>query len=103
MRDVEFIRQVATSVLWQIEDQMDSGLTFDEAKRRAIARAEPAWKHLTTAADIRTVCWSIAPTDLSKAARQRSFERCLADIERNRDRKAGRIEKLLYRITGLVW
>ena len=103
--EIEFIRQVATAVKWAIEADVEGGKAFQTAKRERIKQAEPSWRMLAweTRQAVLAVCWSIAPADLSPATRRRAKARHLEEIERARGSPAGRVERLLYRLTGLCF
>lgn len=102
---MEFIQEVATSVKWRIEEMVERGEDFDAAKARAIYQAQKAWKHLPgdTVHAILTVCWSISLADLSPRTRRVMKANYLALIEKHRGYRAGWIERLLYRMTGMVF
>lgn len=101
----EFVANIATAVKWRAEELIEAGMPFDEAKRQAIAKAEPTWKHLLP--EIRqaalNVCHSIGPADLSKRTHRIVKARFLADVEAHRGHKAGRIERAFFAVTGMVW
>lgn len=100
-----FIQEIATSVKWAIEIDVEAGKAFGQAKVDRIKQAEATWTHLTPymRQAVSNVCWSIAPADLSRRTHRAVKARMLAEIEWHRGYKAGAIERLLFRVSGHVF
>jgi len=100
--DVEFVRQIATAVLWKTEEYVEEGMPFDDAKALAVKRAASSWRHLTKERRdaVLAVCNGIALSDLS--------DRCRSVMEMRHRRaleatgRLGWFGRSLLRLTGLV-
>lgn len=103
--ELHFVRDAAAAVLWRIEDMVEAGATFAEAKKAAIAQAKPSWRWFPehVAQGIEAVAESLQPGDMSRRTRRIAEDRSLQAIEEGRGRPAGYMERLLYRLTGYVY
>lgn len=103
--EVELVHDTATACLWAIEDKVVGGMAFDAAKAAVIKQALPAWKGFGpgVAEGVRRVVGSYTYADMDRRIHRKHRDDFLAGIEKARGKKAGRIERLLYRATGLTW
>lgn len=102
---LDLIREIATATKWAIEIDMEAGKPFEQAKRDRIKQAEIAWKGLTPdmAQAVRNVCWSIAPIDLSRRTHRAVKDQLRQSIEEARGKPLNWMDRLLFRLTGMVW
>lgn len=100
---VELVHNASEAVRWRICEMVQRGTPFHEAKERAIRQASASWRGFgpEVAEGINRVVSSYRLSDLDKPALRRVRERSLVQIEVMRGRKAGRIERALFRLTGL--
>lgn len=101
----EFIADVATALKWKVEEDVEAGKPFDQARAARIKQAEVAWTGLTPdmAQAVRGVCWSIDLPDLSPRTHRAVKDRVRTLIEAHRGRPLGRIERALYNLTGMTF
>ncbi|MAW86511.1 MAG: hypothetical protein CMJ42_08290 [Phyllobacteriaceae bacterium] len=103
--DIEFIRDIATSVLWRIDDEVARGVPFPEAKATAIKHASKSWKYMSphTKDAVFKVCYSFAPSDLSKRTMRAVTDKLRNDVEEYRGKPMGRIERAFFNWTGMCF
>lgn len=102
--EIEIIRDHATATLWQIEEDVIAGIPFEKAKADRIRQMLDATKSLSgrIRPALANVLWSLEPGDMSAKTSEALSMRFLHAIEEARGKPAGRIERFLYRVTGLV-
>lgn len=102
---VELAHNTATAVRWRIDDYVRKGMPFEQAKAKAISQAAPAWKGFTPDVEeaVRRIVESFTYQDLDRRIHTQHIDEGLASIERSRGYEAGRIERWLYRWTGMVF
>lgn len=100
--DIELIRDIATAVLWRIDDQVAEGVPFEDAKESAIKTASRSWVALPadTREALHDVCQSIGPPDLSARTIGAVRARFADAIAKARGRPMGLIERMFFALTG---
>ena len=102
---VELVHKAAEAVRWRISDLVHGGMSFEDAKAAAIKQARPSWRGFSpeVAEGVRRVTASYRLGDVERSVKKHLHVRTLVEIETMRGRKAGRIERLLYRVSGLTF
>lgn len=103
--ELELIQECVTATKWAIEISMEAGASFEQAKADRIKQAEAAWRGLTPdmAQAVRNVAWSLELCDLSKRTLRAVSDRARASIEKSRGYPFGLVDRLLWRLFGIVW
>jgi hypothetical protein len=102
---VDLVHKAAEAVRWRISDLVDGGMSFEDAKAAAIKQARPSWRGFSpeVAEGVRRVVTSYRLADVEPAVKKHLHARTLVEIETMRGRKAGRIERAIWRVTGLTF
>jgi hypothetical protein len=102
---VELVHKAAEAVRWRISDLVHHGMSFEDAKATAIKQARPSWRGFSpeVAEGVRRVTASYRLGDVERSVKKHLHSRALVEIETMRGKKAGRIERAIWRVTGLTF
>jgi hypothetical protein len=102
---VQHITAIVNTMKHRIEERMLAGDTFDEAKAKVLKASAHHWKGVAknVAEGTKAVAYSLTYQDLRREIHDRDKTLQLMMHEISRGRKAGRIETLFFKMTGLTF
>lgn len=103
--EVECAHQARLDATEAVADLVRRGKPFHEAKAIIVKRADEVYKFSRPELyeGYRRCVRDVQFADMPRDIMQRIEDDFLASIERRRGYKAGWLERLLYRCTGMVW
>jgi hypothetical protein len=105
MHTTEFVRGFSGAVLLRIEELITHGMPFDQAKQQAVKEHASQLRGAgnANAAAIRIVVDDLRFTDMSNETLKARKKWQLSQIESNRGRPVGLLERFLFNISGYVF